>query len=93
MLACTGELLIRLARRHVTALHRMPPPRPRRLHIRTLAVSISVPSPSPYPYPRRLHIRTRALAGGEAIPRCPTGLPLCYPYATPLLDLFDSAIT
>ena len=55
---------------HVTALHRMPPPRP-----------------------RRLHIRTRALAGGEAIPRCPTGLPLCYPYATPLLDLFDSAIT
>src|SRR5271156_4172746 len=51
-----GKLLIRLAPRHVTTLHCMPPPRP-----------------------RRPTLRIHALAGGEAIPRCPAGLPLCCP--------------
>jgi len=36
-------------------------------------------------------LRTRALAGGEAIPRCPTGLSLCCPCVTPSLGLFGSA--
>src|SRR5271156_4739007 len=63
-----GKLLIRLAPRHVTTLHCMPPPRPRR--------------PS---------LRIHALAGGEAILRCPAGLPPMLPLCTPSLGLFGPA--
>jgi hypothetical protein len=33
----------------------------------------------------------RALAGGEVVPRCSAGLPLCCPCVTPSLGLFGSA--